>query len=223
MMSIAENLNRIKKDIPDGVKLVAVSKFHTKEDILEAYDAGQRVFGESRMQELVQKQKELPTDIEWHFIGNLQTKKVKAIVPYIDTIHSIDSWKLLSEVDKHAAALNKRINCLLEIHIAQEENKIGFSFEDCRRFLDDYQWQKCIFANITGIMAIASNTNDQYLIRKEFKDLKKFFSELKNDYFYKDDSFSQISMGMSHDYQIALEEGSTMVRIGSSIFGERVY
>jgi len=222
-MSIKDNLNIINKDIPDHVKLIAVSKFHPEEAILEAYNANQRIFGESRMQEFVKKQQVLPSDIEWHFIGNLQTNKVKAVIPYIHTIHSIDSWKLLSEVEKQAAAIKKKINCLLEIRIAQEESKYGFTFEECRNFLSANQWQKCIFANITGVMGMASNTDDEIQIRNEFKLLKKFFDEIKNNYFYKDNSFADISMGMSQDYKIAIDQGSTMVRIGSSIFGERTY
>lgn len=222
-MSIGDNIRKIKESIPDSVKLIAVSKFHSSEAILEAYNSGHRIFGESRMQELVKKQEILPDDIEWHFIGNLQTNKVKSVIPYVNTIHSVDSWKLLAEIEKQASILKKKVNCLLEIHIAQEENKIGFTFEDCRRFLIENQWQKCIFANITGVMAIASNTDDKDQIRKEFKQLNNFFSELKNDYFYKDNSFAEKSIGMSHDYEIAIEEGSTMVRIGSSIFGERIY
>ena len=222
-MSIKDKLRLIKKDIPDHVKLVAVSKFHTKEAILEAYDADQRIFGESRMQELIKKQKELPADIEWHFIGNLQTNKVKNIIPYVNTIHSVDSWKLLQEIEKQASTIKKRVNCLLEIHIAQEESKFGFSYEECRNFLSENQWQKCIFANITGVMGMASNTDNEIQIRNEFKLLKKFFEEIKNDYFYNDNFFADISMGMSYDYKIAIDEGSTMVRIGSSIFGERTY
>lgn len=221
-MSIKENLDRIRRDIPEDVKLVAVSKFHPKEAIMEAYEAGQRAFGESRMQELIKKQKELPADIEWHFIGNLQTNKVKSIVPYVHTIHSVDSWKLLLEIEKQAAAVNRQINCLLEVYVAQEESKFGFTFEDCIDFLDENQWQKCIFANITGVMGMASNIDNKNQIRKEFKCLRTFFEEIKNGYFYKNDSFIDVSMGMSQDYKIAIEEGSTIVRIGSSIFGERI-
>lgn len=222
-MTIAENLSVIRQNIPYNVKLVAVSKFHAQEAIQEAYDAGQQIFGESRMQEIASKQSILPSDIEWHFIGHLQTNKVKAIVPYIHTIHSVDSLKLLEEIDKQAKLINRPINCLLEIHIAKEDTKYGFSYEKCRRFLMDGQWKKCIFANIIGLMGIATDTDDDQIIRNEFRELKRFFDELKSDFFSQTDLFKELSMGMSHDYKIAIEEGSTMVRVGSAIFGNRQY
>lgn len=222
-MLISENLKTIRADIPDRVKLVAVSKFHPADAIREAYDAGQLVFGESRMQEIDAKYRELPNNIEWHFIGHLQSNKVKSILPYIHTIHSVDSWKLLSEIEKHAAAIGKTINCLLEIHIAEEDSKYGFSFENCRRFLMDNDWKKCKFANIVGVMGMATYTDNESQIRKEFKTLKKFFDELKTDFFCDISYFKELSMGMSHDYKIAIEEGSTMVRVGTAIFGERLY
>ncbi len=222
-MSIAHNLAEIKKDIPDHVKLIAVSKFHSQEAIVEAYHAGQTIFGESREQELTPKHKMLPSDIEWHFIGHLQTNKVKYIVPYIHTVHSVDSWKLLAEIDKHAKAINRPVNCLLEVHIAEEDTKYGFSYENCLRFLMESEWKKCIFANIIGLMGMATDTDDESVIRNEFSRLKAFFDEVKNDFFANNDQFREISMGMSHDYKIAIEEGSTIVRIGSAIFGDRIY
>ncbi len=222
-MSISENIYAIKKKLPTDVKLVAVSKFHGIDAIQEAYDAGQYLFGESRMQEIDQKHSLLPQNIEWHFIGHLQTNKVKSIIPYVHTIHSVDSWKLLFEIEKHAMKLEKRICCLLEIHIAQEDAKYGLSFDECRHFIADNQWKECKFAYIGGLMGMATNTENESQIRKEFKSLKIFFDEIKNDYFSNDDNFTEISMGMSGDYEIAVEEGSTIVRVGSSIFGDREY
>lgn len=220
-MNIADNLRNITETLPEGVKLVAVSKFHPPELILEAYNNGQRIFGESRMQELDKKHTALPKDIEWHFIGHLQTNKVKAIIPYVHTIHSVDSWKLLSEIEKQAALLKKTVRCLLEVHIAQEESKYGFSFDSCRTFLAANNWKECKFAYLGGIMGMATYTDDTEQIRGEFKKLRLFFDELRSDYFPGDNRFSEISMGMSSDYRIAIEEGSTMIRVGSSIFGER--
>lgn len=220
-MSIAVNLRNILSTLSSNVKLVAVSKFHPTEALLDAYNAGQRIFGESRMQELDEKQKELPNDIEWHFIGHLQTNKVKAIIPYIHTIHSIDSWKLLSEINKQAFNAGRKINCLLEIFIAEEDTKYGLSFEECRSLLTKNNWQELSSVQIVGVMGMATYTNDTEKIRREFRSLKNFFDELKDGYFKENEYFSEISMGMSHDYTIAIEEGSTMVRIGSSIFGER--
>ncbi|MDR1884119.1 MAG: YggS family pyridoxal phosphate-dependent enzyme [Prevotella sp.] len=222
-MGISENIHAIKSRIPANVKLVAVSKFHSADAIRTAYNAGQYIFGESRMQEICQKHPLLPQDIEWHFIGHLQTNKVKPVIPCTHTIHSVDSGKLLSEIEKHAARIEKRIRCLLEIHIAQEDAKYGFSFDECRKFLSENQWKKCKFAYIGGVMGMASNIEDESQIRKEFKRLKLFFDELKNDRFPEDDRFSEISMGMSGDYMIAVEEGSTMIRVGSSVFGDREY
>lgn len=222
-MSVSENINSIKNALPKGVKLVAVSKFHSVEAIQEAYDTGQRIFGESRMQEINQKHNLVPDDIQWHFIGHLQTNKVKAIIPYIDTIQSVDSWKLLSEIEKCAASIGKRVRCLLEIHIAQEDAKYGLSYDECRKFLTEERWRDCKYAFIGGVMGMATYTDNKEQIRKEFKGLKSFFEELKNDYFQDNDDFIDISMGMSDDYKIAIDEGSTMIRVGSSIFGNREY
>jgi pyridoxal phosphate enzyme (YggS family) len=220
-MSIAANLEKIAFSLPDSVKLVAVSKFHPAEAALEAYQAGQRIFGESRVQELDPKRNELPDDIEWHFIGHLQSNKIKTIVPYIHTIHSVDSWKLLAEIDKQAESAGKKINCLLEIYIAREDTKYGISFDECREFLAGNDWQNLRSVQIAGLMGMATFTDDAEQIRREFRSLKNFFDELKNNHFKEKGYFSELSMGMSHDYRIAVEEGSTMVRIGSSIFGER--
>lgn len=222
-MSIRSSLEKIQSNIPPNVKLVAVSKFHTNKSIMETYDAEQRVFGENRVQELDQKQSSLPNDIEWHLIGHLQTNKIKTIVPYIHTIQSIDSWKLLCEINKHAEKVNRKINCLLEIYIAEEDSKYGFSFDEARNLLKTENWRELNHIQITGIMGMATNTDNVDLIRKEFKSLKSFFDELKNTYFENDSLFCEISMGMSHDYKIAIEEGSTIVRVGTSIFGEREY
>lgn len=222
-MDISENLHKIKDTLPETVKLVAVSKFHPVEAIQVLYSAGQRVFGESRMQEVDLKYSKLPQDIEWHFIGHLQTNKVKAIVPYIHTIHSVDSWKLLLEIDKQAARVNKRICCFLEIHIAEENSKYGLSFDACRQMLNEGLWKQLKYAYIGGVMGMATFTENVDLVRNEFRSLKLFYEELKADYFQGYDLFSDISMGMSDDYEIAVEEGATVVRVGSSIFGQREY
>jgi len=222
-MNISANLQVIKNKLHGNVKLVAVSKFHPEQAIKEAYDAGQRIFGESRVQELDRKQPLLPQDIEWHFIGHLQTNKVKYIVPYIHTIHSVDSTKLLAEIDRQAAAAGRTVNCLLEIHIAREEAKYGFSFDDCRHFLSQGLWKEFKHARIAGLMGMATFTDDKEEVRKEFRSLRQFFDEVKESYFAGDPQFSELSMGMSDDFTIAVEEGSTMVRVGSSIFGNRIY
>lgn len=223
IMSIESNLNQIKTSIPETVKLVAVSKFHPEASLLEAYNAGQRVFGENKVQELDGKQKKLPQDIEWHFIGHLQTNKVKNIASYIDMIESIDSWKLLCEVDKYAKKENRTIKCLLEIHIAKEDSKYGFSFDSCRNLLEEQDWRELKNIQISGVMGMATNTDNDETIKEEFRSLKLFFDELKHSYFEEDPLFAEISMGMSHDYPIAIEEGATIVRVGSAIFGQRQY
>lgn len=222
-MSVSANLDAVKSLLPEGVKLVAVSKFHPKEALLKAYDAGQRVFGESRVQEFIGKQKELPNDIEWHLIGHLQTNKIKSVVPYIHTIQSVDSWKVLSEIDKYASKIDRKINCLLEIYIAKEDSKYGFTIEECRELLENEKWRSLNSIQIAGVMGMATNTDDENQIRQEFKSLKMFFEELKLKYFKDDTRFCEISMGMSHDYKIAIEEGATIIRVGTSIFGEREY
>lgn len=222
-MSVAKNLDRIKSQLLENVTLVAVSKFHPKEALEEAYNAGQRIFGESRVQELDGKAKDLPSDIQWHLIGHLQTNKVKFIVPYIDTIQSIDSWKILFEINKYAEQAGRKIKCLLEIKIAQEDSKFGLSFDDCRALLRDQNWKALQYVRICGLMGMASLTDNEVQIRKEFKSLKSFSDELKSSFFSDNPEFCEISMGMSHDYKIAVEEGATIVRVGTSIFGEREY
>ncbi len=222
-MDIQANLKEVLDQLPEGVRLVAVSKFHPNEAIEEAYKVGQRIFGESREQELSTKYETLPKDIEWHFIGHLQTNKVKYIAPYIAMIHAVDSYKLLAEIDKQAAKYNRVIPCLLEIHIAQEESKYGFTFDTCRQMLEEGGWKQLKHVCIAGVMGMGTNTDDEKEVEKEFRSLTDFFRSLKQDYFSQTDSFKEISMGMSHDYQIAIKCGTTLVRVGSKIFGERIY
>ncbi len=222
-MDIQANLKEALDQLPEGVRLVAVSKFHPNEAIEEAYKVGQRIFGESREQELSTKYETLPKDIEWHFIGHLQTNKVKYIAPYIAMIHAVDSYKLLAEIDKQAAKYNRVIPCLLEIHIAQEESKYGFTFDTCRQMLEEGGWKQLKHVCIAGVMGMGTNTDDEKEVEKEFRSLADFFKSLKQDYFSQTDSFKEISMGMSHDYQIAIKCGTTLVRVGSKIFGERIY
>lgn len=217
------HLQQIKKSIAPGVQLVAVSKFHPESLIAEAYQEGQRIFGESRVQELQQKQAVLPKDIEWHFIGHLQMNKVKYIAPYISLIHAVDSLKLLKEIDKQAAKHDRKIRCLLELHIAQEETKFGLTPEACIELLEEGSWKDLAHVEIAGLMCMASNTDNQEQIRSEFHQAYTFFNELKQKYFADCDYFCERSWGMSHDYQIAMEEGATLVRIGSAIFGNREY
>lgn len=222
-MSISANIKELNASLPAGVTLVAVSKFHPVEALQEAYDAGQRIFGESRAQELVAKQKVLPPDIEWHFIGPLQSNKVKDIAPFIHTIHSIDSLKLLQEVNKQAAKQGRIIRVLLEIHIAQEEAKHGFSPDECRELLHSLQPDAFPNIRIGGLMGMATNTDDARQIGREFSELHALFAELKESACTRDEDFHELSMGMSHDYPIAIREGSTMIRVGTHIFGEREY
>lgn len=220
---IQSNVKRIVSGIPQGVRLVAVSKYNSNDRIQAAYSVGQRFFGESRAQELVPKAQSLPKDIAWHFIGHLQTNKVKNIVPYVSCIESVDSFRLLSEINKQAMKINKVIPCLLQFHIAVEETKFGFDIDECEQMLlsDDYKELKNV--SIIGVMGMASITNDIDYIRKEFRQIKQIYTKIKANHFADDDKFSEISMGMTHDYQIAIEEGSTIVRVGSGIFGERMY
>ncbi len=220
---IGERIKEIRNELPEGVRLVAVSKFHPNEAIEEAYRAGQRIFGESKVQEMTAKYESLPKDIEWHFIGHLQTNKVKYIVPYVALIHGIDSYKLLAEVDKQAAKAGRRVNCLLQLHIAREETKFGFSFDECRQMLAEGQWRQLQHIRLCGLMGMATNTDNVEQIKEEFRSLSDFFREVKSTWFADDDAFCELSMGMSHDYHEAIAEGSTLVRVGSKIFGERIY
>lgn len=223
MTHIQQTITDILQNLPGHTRLVAVSKFHPSQAIEEAYAIGQRIFGESKVQELSAKYEQLPKDIEWHFIGHLQSNKVKYIAPFIGMIHAVDSFKLLQEIDKQAAKVERNIPCLLEIHVAQEDTKFGFSFKDCKEMLDKGEWKSLKHITIAGIMGMASNTDNMEQVRSEFQSLKNFFEELKTDYFQDCSSFCELSMGMSEDYPIAIEEGSTLVRVGSMIFGSRTY
>lgn len=223
MSHIQTQIAAIRNGLPDQVRLVAVSKYHPIEALQEAYEAGQRIFGESKVQEMTQKYEALPKDIEWHFIGHLQTNKIKYMAPYVALIHGVDSFKLLAEINKQAAKVGRILPCLLQIHIAQEETKFGFSFEECRQMMEEGAWKKLSNVRIAGVMGMATNTDHEPTIVREFESLKGFFNELKEKYFADDDSFREVSMGMSDDYPLAIEQGSTLIRIGSLIFGQRNY
>lgn len=222
-MSIADNLKQYKSEVEsDGVKLIAVSKTQPVESIQEAYNAGQRIFGENQVQEMVEKQGQLPTDIEWHLIGHLQSNKVKYIAPFVKLIHSVDSIKLLQEIDKQALKNKRVIDCLLQIYIADEDTKFGLGFDEAIELLRSEEYAQLKNIRIVGIMGVATNTKNEKQIAIEFNELKVFFDGLKLSFFRKEDSFKEISSGMSADYKLAIEEGSTMVRVGSGIFGKRV-
>lgn len=217
------HLNEVRATVKQGVELVAVSKFHPAALIKEAYDQGQRIFGESRVQELQAKHEALPADIQWHFIGHLQPNKVKYIAPYISLIHAVDSYKLLAEINKQAAKHDRVIPCLLELHIAQEESKYGFTPEACTALLEDGAWRALKNVQIAGLMCMASNTPDMVQVRSEFHQARVYFDELKQRFFADDPHFYERSWGMSHDYDVAMDEGATLVRVGTAIFGEREY
>lgn len=220
---ISENIKHINESLPAGVRLVAVSKFNPNESILEAYAVGQRLFGESHAQELVPKAEALPKDIKWHFIGHLQTNKVKYIAPYVSCIESVDSLHLLKEIDKQAAKHGRVINCLLQFHVAQEETKFGFSIDECREMLQSDDFKNLKNISITGVMGMASISEDATQIEREFTQVKETFNALKAEFFADKPSFCEISMGMTHDYPIAIRCGATLIRVGSGIFGERMY
>lgn len=221
-MSVAENINKINQQIKSSkAKLVAVSKTKSNELILEAYQIGQRIFGENHVQELVEKYETLPKDIYWHLIGHLQTNKVKYIAPFIHLIESVDSLKLLIEINKQALKNNRVIDCLLQIYIADEDTKFGLGYDEAIELLRSAELETMKNIRIVGLMGMATNTDKQPQIRTEFKELTVLFAGVKSSFFRKDDYFSEISMGMSSDYEIALEEGSTMIRVGSGIFGNR--
>ncbi|MCK9179973.1 MAG: YggS family pyridoxal phosphate-dependent enzyme [Bacteroides sp.] len=222
-MTIATQLNELKANIPDSVKLIAVSKYHSADTIMEAYNEGHRLFGESRVQELVEKKELLPDDIEWHFIGHLQRNKVRDIVPFVSMIHGVDSLRLLREINKRAKQINKTIPCLIQLHIADESSKFGFSFDECRELLASNEWSKFQHVKICGVMGMATFTDNEKQVKSEFKSLYRFFHEIKEQYFTNDRFFCEVSMGMSQDYTLAIEEGSTMIRIGTAVFGEREY
>lgn len=217
------HLNEVRATVKQDVELVAVSKFHPAALIKEAYDQGQRIFGESRVQELQAKHEALPADIQWHFIGHLQPNKVKYIAPYISLIHAVDSYKLLAEINKQAAKHDRVIPCLLELHIAQEESKYGFTPEACIALLEDGAWRALKNVQIAGLMCMASNTPDMVQVRSEFHQARVYFDELKQRFFADDPHFCERSWGMSHDYDVAMDEGATLVRVGTAIFGEREY
>lgn len=218
---VARNLRAVLGALPPSVRLVAISKYHPAEAIAEAYAAGQRVFGESHEQELSRKVECLPKDIEWHFIGHLQTNKVKFIVPYISMIEAVDSLRLLREIDRQAAKVGRVVRVLLELHIAEEETKYGLSLDDCRAMLHSGEWRDMHHVRICGLMMMASHVDDEEQIRREMTTAADFFDELKRDFFPGDDAFCERSWGMSHDFRIACQCRSTMVRVGTMIFGER--
>lgn len=218
---IQEQLKKIQHTIPSGVTLIAVSKTKPIEALQEVYDAGQRHFGENKVQEMVDKQVVLPKDIQWHLIGHLQTNKVKYIAPFVSLIHSVDSLKLLAEINKEAKKNNRIIPCLLQFHIATEETKFGLSLEEATEILESSEFIEMQHVSIVGIMGMATFTDDKEIVRQEFRTLEHYFQVLKSHFFKFNPDFKEISMGMSDDYLLAIEEGSTMVRVGSSIFGAR--
>ena len=220
---IKENLDIVRATVSSNVTLIAVSKTKPVSDLQEAYDAGQRIFGENKALEMRDKHQVLPDDIQWHFIGHLQTNKIKYIAPFVTLIHAIDSLSLLEAVNKEAAKNNRVINCLLQFHIAQEETKFGLDMEEARAMLESESYKNLNNINICGVMGMATFTDDAAQVRDEFKSLKNIFETLKENYFKGNESFKEISMGMSDDYPIAIEEGATMVRVGSKIFGARNY
>jgi len=221
-MQTAEKLKNLKKEIDSlKVKLIAVSKTKSAEEVLEAYEAGQRDFGENLVQELVEKAEKLPKDIVWHQIGHLQTNKVKYIAPFIGVIHSVDSFKILKEINKHALRNNRTIDCLLQIHIAEEETKYGLGYDELIEILRSEELESLKNIRIVGLMGISTNTENERVTKEEFYELKTLFVGVKESFFKNDDAFKEISMGMSSDYKIAIAQGSTMIRVGSLIFGDR--
>lgn len=223
MYDVKQNLHHVLSQLPVGVSLVAISKYHPAEYIMAAYEEGQRVFGESHEQEIREKHSTLPKDIEWHFIGHLQTNKVKYIAPYITMIEAVDSLKLLKEIQKQAEKVGRVIKVLLELHIAEEATKYGLTLEACRELLDGGEWRLMPNVRICGVMMMASNTDDKQQIAREFQDASDFFDEIKSRYFAEDPLFCERSWGMSDDFPIAIQHGSTMVRVGTMIFGPRIY
>jgi len=220
---VAEKIKEYLAELPEHVTLVAVSKTKPEELILEAYNVGQRVFGENKVQDLAEKYEHLPKNIIWHMIGHLQTNKVKYIAPFVSLIHAVDSFKLLKTINKEAAKNNRIIDCLFQIHIAKEETKFGLDKEELLDILNSDEYKQLKNIRIVGLMGMATNTSDMEIVKNEFAGLKSLLDELKQSHFSGEDSFKEISMGMSGDYKIAVEQGSTMVRIGSSIFGARNY
>ncbi len=222
-MSIAENIDLVKSHLSAHVQLIAVSKTKPVEMLMEAYNHGQRAFGENKVQEMTAKYEAMPKDIEWHFIGHLQTNKIKYMASFVHLIHGVDSFKLLKAINTEARKASRVISCLLQFHIAEEETKFGLSWEEAKEMLQSDEFAQLENVKVCGVMGMATFTDDETQIRKEFASLKHHFDRLKTIYFSENGAFKDISMGMSGDYQIAVEEGSTMVRIGSTIFGERQY
>ena len=222
-MSVASEIIRFTDELPANVRLVAVSKFHLVEKLMEAYSAGQRIFGESRVQELVQKAQEMPADVQWHFIGHLQTNKVRALLPHVSLIHSVDSERLLDCIDKEAERIGRTVDVLLQIHVAQEEAKFGFTLQEITQLANSSKLTAMSHVRVVGVMAMATNTDDDAEIRREFAEAHHVFYTLKDGCFFGDEHFCELSMGMSDDYRLAIAEGSTMVRIGTTIFGAREY
>ncbi len=218
---IAEALNKIKSEISNQITLVAVSKTKPVEDLQVAYDAGQRIFGENKVQELTDKYESLPKDIEWHFIGHLQSNKVKYIAPFVSMIHAVDSMKLLKEINKQAKKNDRTISCLLQFHIAEEDSKFGLNLEEAQQILSSNEFVELQNISVVGLMGMATFTDDEDQVREEFRTLENYFHVVKSHFFKYNEAFEHLSMGMSGDYKIAIEEGSTMIRVGSSIFGTR--
>ena len=223
MSNLGERLRTVLADLPEGVRLVAVSKFHPAEQVMEAYDAGQRIFGENHAQELAAKAPALPADIEWHFIGHLQTNKVRQVVPFVTLIHSVDSLRLLREIDKQAKKIGRTVDCLLQLHIAQEETKFGFAPDEMLQMLADGEWKELTNVRLCGVMCMASLTDDEAQLHREFQLARQTFLMAKQRYFSADEGFCELSMGMSNDYPVAIAEGATLVRVGTRIFGPRNY
>ena len=222
--TISRRIEHIRRQLPDGVTLVAVSKFHPVEALKEAYGAGQRVFGESHVQELMAKVGELPQDVHWHFIGHLQTNKVKYIAPFIELIHAVDTFKLLKEIDRQGEKTGRVIDCLMEVHVAEEESKYGFQEDELKMLFQQPEWCDLRHVRVRGLMCMATFTDNQQQVRQEFGRAKQLFDTLRQEVFNQPgDRFDILSMGMSDDFPIAVEEGSTMVRVGSGIFGPRQY
>ena len=217
-MSIRDNLLKVRGDLPEGTELVAVSKYHSVEEIRVCYDAGQRIFGESRVQELREKREMLPGDIQWHFIGHLQTNKVKYIAPFVSLIHAVDTPQLLREIHRQGERVGRDIPCLLQIHVAAEETKFGFLPEECLAYLATGEQRELTRAKVCGLMCMATNTDDEVRIRHDFHQVRELFDRIREEYFPAVPDFRLRSYGMSHDYPIALEEGANLVRVGSAIF-----
>ncbi len=222
-MGIAERISAIRSTLTDGVKLIAVSKFHPADAVMEAYNAGQRDFGESRVQELSAKAPSLPDDIHWHFIGHLQTNKVRQLIPHVDTIQSVDSLRLLRLIDSEAARIGRTVNVMMQVHVALEETKFGFAPEELLAELTPDVLSQLHNVTVTGIMGMASNTDDTARVEADFESLAAVWTQLKEGVMADNDAFRELSMGMSHDYPLAMRHGATMVRIGTDIFGERQY